>query len=279
MGGPTFRNEYYLEDGELVRRRASRPTGYGPWRFAGDRSNLVVAIEMNEEGITRVIPGNRHSRELEAEAVHREYGFKANRNTPDIGPRLPILVAEKIRREVSSAVDGVSARYRSLSNEERMTGALFGRLPEHIEVSGWSVRFRSQGYSSVGEDAKEGRVGADAGVVIELVDGPDSVVKGVWLQAKRTSVYPNNILALPDLSAQMRKMRDYTRDGYALIFTPESAFVSNGDVRWSFADWLVEAVQCKRGDRNPELIADTFDRHHVLDMTVAHLRGRLHDRM
>lgn len=273
MASLRTREEFFVEDGVLVRRTGRRPSGRGRWPNVRHRG-LAVAVEMTDDGIHRVVRGPRHTLEREIEAVTRTYGFFSSEDTPDIGGQVPSRVLDELRNRVEHVTKNVASRYRGLSNEERMTGSLFGQLPEYVPVDEWSIRFHYQGYSSTQKTAKEHRIGADAGIVVEIADGNSSVTKGLWLQAKRVDAegVPDDVLALPRLRDQMASMTNHTRDAYALIFTPTEVAVTDGTKEWSFADWLIEAARCKRGDRSRAMITNTLDRDYLLEMTIANSR-------
>jgi hypothetical protein len=268
----TEREEFFLENGQLARRTGRRPSGRGMWPNA-KHLNLAVAVEMSADGIHRVFRGAQHTKEFEMEAVARTYDFHFGDETgPDVGRHIPEEVVARIRTRVDEVAKKVAGRYRFLSNEERMTGALFGGLPREIEMGDWKVRFHNQGYSSVQKNAKETTTGADAGVVVEVRDRNTSVLKALWLQAKRVPEAPDqaDVSKLPRLKEQMTSMSGFTRDGYALIFTPTEVYVTDGQRRWPFAEWLVQAARCERGDRRREMIVNTIDRDYLLEMTVTH---------
>jgi hypothetical protein len=265
----SHREEFFVENGILVRRTGRRPRSRRQWPNSRN-PNLAVAVEMTEEGIHRVVRGPKHTLEHEVEAVTRTYGFVFNENAPDMSSQLPTELINRLRTEVDAVVDNVTSRFRSLSNEERMTGALFGQLPKSITIDNWHVRFHSQGYSSVQSSSKETQTGADAGLIIEVYDGTSSIVKALWLQAKRVldPPEPHNIFRLPRLKEQMATMEIFTEDGYALIFTAESLSITDGVKSWSFSEWLVGAAQCQRGDRSARMITNTLDRDYLLEMTI-----------
>lgn len=273
MAGVTHRDEYFIDNGNLVRRTGRRPTGRGRWLSERDPM-LAVAVEMCADGIQRVFRGRRHTDELEREAVARSYGLRLNDQSPNLGQRVPPKVVQQLRARVQSISDHVASRYRSLTNEERTTGALFSELPELLEVASWEIRFHSQGYTSVQKNAKETRTGADAGIVVEIRVGEESVAKALWLQAKRAESFsgPREALKLPRLADQMRTMNSHTSDGYAVIYTPHGVTVTDGKDSWAFADWLSSAVQCERGDRDPTAIVNTLDSDYLLEMTVSSLQ-------
>lgn len=153
-----------------------------------------------------------------------------------------------------------------------MTGALFAHLDGSYSANGWNVRITSQGYSSAGTGAKEKEVGADVGIIIDISSHHSRIIKVLWLQAKRTDQLPKNILQLPDLESQLTTMRIRTKEGYALVYTPQGIHVYpalNIEKQLSLDDLLSTAMECARGDRNPSLLVDTIDKDFVLEVLLS----------
>src|SRR5437588_797842 len=141
----TEREEFYVENGHLVSRTGRRPCGYGRWPNANPR-DLAMAEETAADGLSRVVGGERHSKAFEMEAVAQAYNFNfGDEHGPDVGQQIPHDVVDRIRTRIDEVAKKVTTQYRSLSNEERMTGALFGSLPREFDVGEWKVRFHNQG--------------------------------------------------------------------------------------------------------------------------------------
>src|SRR5690606_29328874 len=98
----------------------------------------------------------------------------------DLGKVVPAPVKSEIRKSIERVTTRLSRRFDQYTNETGMLDALMDQLDEVVVVDGWKVRLRGQGFSPI---TKEPHVGADAGWIIEVTNGTDSVVKALWMQA------------------------------------------------------------------------------------------------
>jgi hypothetical protein len=276
MAGATDRSEYYWMDGRVVRRKGLRPSGYGPWQLAGNARDLVCAIERSPAGIERVIPGRAHSREREETAVLMEYDRYAPLGRPDLGRDIPAPLLNEVRKHVASAVSNVTRQFQSLSNEERTTGALTSAMHGEFTSGGWRVEITTQGYSSVGERAKEPRIGADLGVIIDVANGAERVMKGMLVQAKRALHVPDDPLDLPQLREQLNRCQEVTRESYGWIFTPQGIMaVREGETApIEIEEQFADALTCTRGDPKRRVVASAVDRDYTIELLASGPRSR-----
>jgi hypothetical protein len=273
MAGANVRSEYYWIDGRVVRRRVHRSSGYGPWpvRSDEDQDRLVCTIEMSPAGI-KLVPGPARTPDREWVAVLMEYGHYAPEGRPDLGRGVPPRLLDRVRRVAEAAVREVTRQFQELGSEERATGALVSKLDAEYKLEGWRIAITSQGYSSSGkEEPKEKRIGADAGIVIDIANGDDRVVKAMLVQAKRTDEVPDDPFALPGLDEQLPKMREITEEAYVWVYTPDGILANrrDNDRDISISEQLVAGIICDRGDHRQLVVAVAQDRDYVVEILAS----------
>lgn len=93
----------------------------------------------------------------------------------------------------------------------------------------------------------------------------------MWFQAKKLDLLPANILELPDLAEQLNQMQKYTKESYALLYTPQDFHVFRGDAlkeSLTIESVISDGLFCRRGDRSPRVIALTGDSKLVVELLV-----------
>ena len=251
--------------GELVKRKAHRPKGNGPWPSRDPHAHWAVSIE-HHNGIT-ARRGPMWTPQREAEAIVRT--VYPTSTTNDLGARVPHSVQEAFTKRFGSIVDNVastcSRRWRQLHTENAMVGVLVGALDDlSIDVDGWSVSVDVQTFS---DKVKEPLVGADLGWRIEVREGAEETVKGILMQAKKAD-HIDGWQGLPDLASQMDDMSKVTDERYGLIFTPTGIVTASDRTTLPLATTIADAVRCKRGDQSAIAVANTLDAKHVVLVDV-----------
>jgi hypothetical protein len=272
MPAALTRNEYYWEDDRLVCRANRRKSVHARWRLPGRKDDLVVAFE-DRGNAKKVTPGRASTPSRIAHAILREERLSADPNAKDIGPSIPRELLSKASNVAKSAVDAVTRQFRRLPNEERKTGLISGDLNRFgvIEHEGWELTIILQGFSS---QTKEPIAGADVGVIVDVKNGGQQVSKGLWVQAKQAETTVDEPLQLAGLKKQMGDMLDRTHEAYGLVYTPDGVFAFQGfdsQSRISLEDLISDTVACKRGDRRPELLADTVHEDFLIEMAFRNL--------
>ncbi len=206
----------------------------------------------------------------------RDRGHSADVAKRDLGPGVPADVVASVAEKVAEVASSVSTRNRSLANEDQRTGALTSQIDglSSVEVAGWEVSIAVTGFST---HTKEPIVGADFGIVVDIRNGGEHTSKALWIQAKLADSIPEDPLDLPRLRDQAEKMRRRTAEGYALVYLPNGMTVFRVDTpetQFSFATLVREAIECKRGDRDPSFIADTTDRDRIVEVFLTGRDGR-----
>ncbi len=263
-----IRAEYYFEPSGLVRRQNTRAR-HKRWKLVGDAATLVATIESAPNDSFKVQPGVEETADRIATAVRMERGMDAPGDSPDIGPKLPSQVFERIRATADAASAKVTTQFGKLGAERPMTGALFSNIDDEFQVGGVNVKVSFQIF---GENPKEKILGADGGIVIDISNGESRVIKAIWIQAKQAPDVPAMMSNLSDLGEQARRMRARTSESYGLVFTPDGVRVSRLDgneERISVGDLIVDAAKCLRGDRSNRIIAQTIDRDWLLLVEVS----------
>jgi hypothetical protein len=143
-------------------------------------------------------------------------------------------------------------------------------ITSRFSSDGWDIEISSQGFSSVGEHAKEPRMGGDLGIIIDIANEDQRVIKGMLVQAKRTTEIPDDPLDLPSLRQQLQQCCDVTRESYAWIYTPFGVVtVREGEAPITVEDQVEDALKCTRGDREPRAVATAADRDYTVEVLAS----------
>lgn len=126
--GRTRRKEFYLTKGRIELIVNERPSGFGPWPKRSNHRYLIVAIEDDEYGRTQIFRGPSYTEKLEIDALLLHRGLYLNQNNSDVDSQLPMTVIKPIKEKIAAAVKKMVRKFARLSNEERMTGALFSDI-------------------------------------------------------------------------------------------------------------------------------------------------------
>lgn len=181
----------------------------------------------------------------------------------DVWQDIPESVIQEIRQRLTDTVARVSERWHQFSNEETMTGALFGGAAgEVIGDEGWVATLEFVEFS---KQKKEGDLGADVAIVIVVRtrDGRHAV-KTIWLQAKHTEALPLDWRQLPRLESQLRRMRKHTKSSYGVIYTRHGAIIvspefdNNNNI--PLEELVAVAMRCRAGDERAEIFAQSVER-------------------
>lgn len=254
------RTEYYWDQdrlGTIVNRRSSK---FRKWPNAVCSSRLVAAIE--ECGSYRkLIVGSAATPTRVSKAILRHTRRDAFADSPDIGGGIPKELVRRVAAKCEEIVQKICRQFNALSTEERQTGVLTADVNESLimQQDGWEATVFVEGFSP---QTKEPRVGADIGVIFDVSNGGQRVSKALWVQAKRPDSIPDDPLTLPDLSEQMAKMLNRTKDAYGLLYGPEAVHVFQGwesQDLFTLSERFTDAIKCRRGDRRPDFVADTLD--------------------
>jgi hypothetical protein len=268
MAGGTNRHHYYWQGGRLVRRRVERPTGFGPWPPVRDEQYLVAIIERTSEGI-KVLNGPAHNSVRGAEAIRIEHGHRPSDVDPTVDVRVPVALIDQFKRQVTEQIVAMTKKYPRMGSEDRTTGALFDRLEGTIGEAGWTLQLFAYHYSNT---TKENIIGADAGVVFDLVDPQGKrAYKSLLIQAKRSASVPVDVNSLPRVEDQRKLMEKYTSQGYVWLYTPKGMVAYAPDDSLTpipALDVLVDSLACRRGDRDSLAISNALDSRHVLEVLV-----------
>ena len=262
------RFEYHLIEGRMVQRRLPRPQGKKLWRYSLDVPTLIAVVEPSGRSFS-VHPGPAASTSLIVEAVSRYMGLYADPRLPDLGPEVPVELAKDLSLHVAVVLQQALAQYDSFAEETDFTGFLKGALRrEGFSHDGWNAEIKTWTYK---RRPKERDLGVDIGLIVDVIHRDLRTLKALWFQAKLADSLPEDIFVLPDLAEQVSKMQRYTRESYALIYTPEKVLAFRGDQPREALplDLLVyDGVLCRRGDRDPTVIALTGDSRLVVEMQI-----------
>jgi len=262
------RYEYHLIADRIVQRKIVRPAGKKLWRYNRQSSTLIAVIEPSSESFS-VRKGPAATDQLLVDAVRYFQGLLVDPKILDIGSEVPAEFAKHLSSHVGDAIWKAISQYRSFAEEEDITAFLKGLIQsDSLKYGDWEASIKAWTYS---RRPKERDLGVDIGLIIDLLRRDLRVVKALWFQAKKSERRPVSILDLPDLSEQIIKMRSYTPESYALIYTPQEIYAFRGDAPenpLAVESVVFDGVICRRGDRTPRVVALTGDSKVVVEMLV-----------
>ncbi len=263
--GNTERTWIYWEGGRLVPVRTERPSGFGRWKEPRDGKKLVLALEGGAGDFYVAIKGPKFLPKLATEALQLHLGITPDNFDPTVWGRVPQSIKDYILERIRSGEKKVQNRLRKTSNEETLTGTLLSGLDVEHRERGWLVRIDSIEFS---KQSKEPDTGADVAIVLDVLDDQGNrAFKSLWLQAKSATNLPADVLDLPRLRGQVKKMRAFTRAAYALVYTPAGVVAIDPHApnkHQRLHEVLAEAMACKAGDPAAKLLGDSLNRGHVL---------------
>ena len=269
MAASLVRYFYLWKDNRLIELVQRRPTTRHRWHLGRQASAVVIWVEETPDGL-RWGPGPAATFERVEQAFFRKTRPGLVRSSVDLGLDVPEELAIEIGRRASAAAQDILRNYAELNSEERQTGVLTTGLNRFSvkQADGWEAHIFVQGFSNV---TKENATGADLGIVVDIRKGTDATVKSLWMQAKRDPDSVDRPLQLPRLANQLGTMRNHTHEAYGVIFTPERVYAIRADQpdeRLDVSTVLIDAVQCRRGDRNERVLANTLDSSSLIEAVI-----------
>ncbi len=261
-----FHRAFYCLDVNQV-REYHYPKLRGQWAFPSAlHSTLIASIGSTLDSLER---GPAATPKLMLTAIETHFGLPPA-SVPDVGKGIPDRVLKNLAARVNRVSARVSQRLERYANEDQATGEFFGRLEGRFQADGWQVRLSTQAFST---HKKEPTLGADGAIIVEVEDDTGvRVMKAMLIQAKLVQKLPRDVLKLPRLKEQVRAMRRRTTDAYALIYSPDGLIVRGGNLlntRLTPQELIIDALRCRRGDRDTSVIVDAMDRTSVLNIRVA----------
>lgn len=265
------RFEYYWLNGRVVERINRRRSASVKFPGLYYPKDYLIATIRRMQSSNIVVWGPQDAPERTAEAMLRYSRYFCDPESTDIGTEIPRSLLQTVVEHVSDATERVTKQWESTGNEEGQSGYFAGAINEveKFQDGEWEATIRLQVFSP---QIKEPLVGADMGIIVDLRNGAQRVVKATLVQAKRTEGLPASLIKLPDLRDQLEKMHETTDESYGLIFSNKGTFFvhdinprKNISVRRFFEDKFV----CRRGDRRHQTVAQAYDRSAVIDVTVA----------
>nr|WP_314643856.1 hypothetical protein [uncultured Pseudomonas sp.] len=265
----TDRTWIYFIDGKFLLRHTRRPTGKGPWPYPDEEySNLVMACE-GRLGNYKIDRGPKFDKNLIPECLKLHLGFIPDQFDPSIWHSVPPQIKDFVAERVRKAQRRVADQWWRVSNEETLTGVLFGGVETLHSEDGWDVQLR---YIEFSKQSKEPTTGADLAIVLDVEDAEGKrAFKSIWFQAKSTENIPTDVLRLPRLEDQVIAMNAYTNEAYILVYSPKGVKAihpRNPYVATGLDELLEKAMSCKAGDPSAELLGNSINRKHVLSVMI-----------
>lgn len=261
------RTEYHWDDDRVVPIIIRRPPYVSQWRFDLHDPTLVATFEELDRTF-QWREGRAFTPQRLADAIRIHRSVYADHQTQDFSRSMPRAVRARFEDEVETAIKGILEQWDSFAEETDITGHLKGELSKiRFELEGWSVHVKGWTYKRY---PKENEIGADLGVIFDLIRGDERIIKAVWFQAKIDKGAP--IDQIGDLLEQIDKMKKFTDEAYTLLFTRDSAIAMRGTDAGDampLSENLADGAACLRGDRNPLIVANTVDCKHVVRFVMS----------
>ena len=261
------RREYHWIENRIVETIVERPKLTDQWRFDRRTATLVATIEEQERSFyLREGPAATPARIVDSIRLYK--GVLTDDSISDYSGAIPASVQAELRTKLNEVTDSILPQWSSFAEEPDISGYIKGKLNGiAVERDGWRVSVKAWTYN---RRPKERDMGADLGIVFDVTYNGQRLIKACWYQAKIDKGAP--LSEVEDLADQVGKMQVYTREAYTLLFSADEIVAVRGMDRNdsnSLSDNLVEGVICRRGDRNPLVIANTVDIKHVVTFFVS----------
>ena len=261
------RTEYHWIEGRVVPRIVIRPPWIQKWRFDLWESSLIATIEDRDRSF-ELREGPAYSPELEVDAIRMHRGVHVGHTTQDFSNLMPADTREELQRRLEQAVVPIIEQWASFAEETDITGLLKGELTKiRIDRAGWRIHVNGWTYKRY---PKENEIGADLGVIFDVIHEGRRLIKAVWYQAKIDKGVPMD--KIPDLTRQIEDMNVYTKEAYSLLYGKDRVVAMRGldisDMK-PLSENLTEGAICIRGDRNPLVVANTVDCKHVVTFFIS----------
>lgn len=265
----TTRTEAYWRDGRLFPVKSERPSGRGAWpRSQVFNTHELVAFIEGDIGDLEIFQGDQATPQRVNDALLFHRGIKPESVSPTVWSGVPNSIRAVLSERVKRAEAKLMNTWRSFSNEEAMTGAMFSDLQGTISEDGWRVDVSFVEFS---KQSKEPETGTDVAVVLDASDqtGRRSF-KTIWLQAKSLPAKPSAHTKLPRLSEQLPRARAYCDSSFGLTYTPDGVFVVNGPVQpvQPLDDLLGAAMRCVTGDQRVDALKNSLSRRRVFQILL-----------
>ena len=262
------RIEYHWIENRIVTRTITRPPHTIAWRFDTDTRTVIATIEAQDRSFY-LREGSASTPERIVDCVRHFKGVLVDESTEDFSVRMPAAVREELRAKLDEAIKSVQPQWGTFAEETDITGFLKGRLNGiAVEGDGWRVSVKSWTYR---RNPKENTIGADLGVIFDVLSSGGRLIKAIWYQAKIVRGITTSLVNVPDLADQVDKMKRYTDESYVLLYTPDVIVTTPSLTSREFnslTDNLVDGAICVKGDRNPIVIANTVDIKHVVEIYI-----------
>ncbi len=261
------RIEYHWIENRVVPRVLVRPAHVKQWRFNRSERTLIATIEEQERSLfLEKGPAHSPAREVDAIRLHRD--LLVDDSLSDYSASMPTIVRDDLRTKLNEALASLPRQWASFAEETDMTGHLKAELQKvKVDLAGWRINVRAWTYKRY---PKENLIGADMGVIFDVIRGDQRIIKAIWYQAKIDKGLP--LEDVEDLAEQTVKMWDLTEEAYILLYSPDQILAMRAFDRrdsQSLSDNLIEGAVCVRGDRNPRLVANTADIKHVVTFFIS----------
>ena len=225
-------------------------------------------------GTLRVVEiGPEYREEDRGECVELHLGHRPDNFSPTAWSRLPSEVKEFIADRAKTAQQSVATQWDWVSNEEAMTGALFGQIATSRRIAGWSVDIK---YIEFSKQSKEPGTGADLAVILEVMDSTGMrAYKSLWLQAKRAERAPQRYEDLARVEGQVKAMQAFTHEAYIAVYTRTGVKVAKPSAQQSWRSLdslLLDAMNCTAGDPSSTLLGDSMNRQHLLSVQIEKMK-------
>lgn len=267
------RTEVYVVDGRLHPVNVERPSGRGRWMLKHSfiEKDLVAifsgSIDDGDFNIIKIGDKAVNNERLFYDAILMHLGMPPEDISDKVWLGLSSAVLDKVSSIFKESDNRISRQYSRFSNEETATGSFFSNMDCSFEVDGWFFKMTFVEFS---KQTKESQTGTDIAIIIDLKNSEGKrSFKTLWMQAKKERRLPKSLVDLPRFQEQQRVSRDFTKDFYALVYTPEGVFVAGEKVDgfMSSYSFIEEAMRCKFGDKSVGNLKNSLNKKKVFKVT------------
>ncbi|EGQ8316273.1 hypothetical protein GTW24_18280 [Vibrio cholerae] len=232
------------------------------------RAQKVLTIKYSPfDGSITVNKNIAYTKDLEIQARLKEKLYENYDESALVNLSQELI--EYVSKSVESSLKKVIRNYGSYASEDEVTSALATLLNDDHSIDDDSVTISFQTYSS---RTKEPINGADLGFIFDLRDRyGNRVVKTIIIQAKKTPDLSKNVLELPRVYDQLKKMRKITNESYVFLYNGYGfSAVKSSDInnKLSISGIFSEVMSCQSGDKSKLTLINALDSKRVINVDI-----------
>lgn len=236
-------------------------------KLSAIESKAIGFLKRRKDGSLHLESSEPIDHDTLTKALLDHVGIDATQLDPSAWNSIPQSIRNKIKDHFKEGSRRVAQEWNA-KDEDGLTGSLFSTVGP-VSVGSWEFRMSPVEFSST---AKENHAGADVALLMHVTAASgNTAIKTLWFQAKKDEREKGNLDKLKDLPDQLTKMRKVTKQSFPLLYSRRGVVVASrlkSPTRTNLNDFIVQALECKYGDPDPKVFADSIDRTKIFEIAI-----------